>query len=85
LALVAPRSAHNFEFTGFDSPLVGDVNSLVGLVGADGDAGTVGDSLTVRGPTITTLTFGNVNISNFTNITNDTNGYALYISINTSN
>lgn len=65
LALVAPRSAHNFEFTGFDSPLVGDINSVVGFAGVDGDAGTVGDSLTVR------ATSGSTLVSNFVNPSNN--------------
>ena len=65
LALVAPRSAHNFEFTGFDSPLAGDINSIVGFAGVDGDAGTVGDSLTVR------ATSGSTLISNFVNPSNN--------------
>ncbi|MCX6404825.1 MAG: Ig-like domain-containing protein [Actinobacteria bacterium] len=65
LALVAPRSAHNFEFTGFDSSLVGDINSVVGFAGVDGDAGTVGDSLTMRGASASTL------ISNFVNPSNN--------------
>ena len=63
LALVAPRSAQNFEFTDFDSPLVGDISSSVGFIGLDGDAGTVGDSLTVRGNSSTTLTSNTVNPS----------------------
>jgi uncharacterized repeat protein (TIGR01451 family) len=64
LALVAPRSAHNFEFAGFDSPLVGDIDSLVGFAGLDGDAGTTGDSLTIRGPSVSTLVSNFVNPSN---------------------
>ncbi len=64
LALVAPRSAHNFEFTGFDSPRTGDINSLVGFVGVDGDAGTSGDSLTVRGTSGSTLASNFINPSN---------------------
>ncbi|MBU6347373.1 MAG: cadherin-like domain-containing protein, partial [Actinomycetales bacterium] len=48
LALIAPRSGQNFEFTNFDSPLTGSVHSSVGLIGIDGDAGTAGDALTVR-------------------------------------
>jgi len=64
LALVAPRSAHNFEFAGFDSPLVGDISSLVGVVGIDGDAGTSGDSLTIQGQPASTLVSNFVNPSN---------------------
>ena len=63
LTLVAPRSAHNFEITGFDSPISGDIESLVGLVGIDGDAGTVGDSLTLRG-TNPTLLANSINEAN---------------------
>lgn len=64
LALVAPRSAHNFEFTGFDSPLVGDISSSVGFIGVDGDAGTTGDSLTIRAQSTTTLASNSVNPNN---------------------
>jgi len=63
-ALVAPRSAHNFEFTGFDSPLIGDISSSVGFIGVDGDAGTTGDSLTIRAPATTTLAANSVNPNN---------------------
>ena len=64
LALVAPRSAHNIEFSEFDSPLVGDISSSVGVVGIDGDAGTIGDSLSIRGSSITSLAANFSNPSN---------------------
>lgn len=64
LALVAARSPHNLEFGDFDSPLVGDITSHVGIVGIDGDAGSTGDSLTIRGATSATLASNFVNASN---------------------
>ena len=73
-ALVAPRSVQNFTFSGFDTPLTGDFQSEIGLVGIDGDAGTVGDSLTIHSQAATLVSDFSNDANNIMNSSISTDG-----------
>ena len=63
-AFIAARSPQNFEFANFDAPNRGDTEATIGVIGADGDAGTAGESLTVRSGSISTVATNAVNPAN---------------------
>ena len=44
---IAPRSSQHIALSGLAIPLSGDAESSVGIIGTDGDAATLGDSLTI--------------------------------------
>ena len=58
---IAPRSSQHIALSGLDIPLSGDAESSVGIIGTDGDAATLGDSLTIASGSSSTVVANSAN------------------------